>query len=896
MNIDAVPMNKGLKRSKFHVQTPQEIRHELKASQVFSEFDMGWGYHQLEIDEETKERSVFQTHEGIHRMERGYFGPTSMSGIFHNEVRKALSGLEGVVSIHDNIAVHGTDTGSHFSNLKKCLERCKEKGITLKPSKSKFCMSRMKWLGRIFTGHGVTADPEKHANIKEAGPPTSIEDVRSLLMACQFNAKFSFDSTPGLSYEDITLPLRNLLKKDAKFKWGREEDHAYTMLLSKMNDPSTLQAFDLNKSTHVVADSSEYGMQGSIYQEVSKDVWVPIDHTSRALTATEQNYSPIERESLAQSWSMEQFRYYLVGAPFTAWTDHKPLLPIYNNRERTTSKRLAHHRDKIQDLEYTMKHMAGKDMPCDYGSRHAQPITHLSPDEQNALGFDNGQEIYIRRIYRQGGGPDALSDEDILAAAAADHEYQSTISLLKQDKKPLKHSPYSRVWNELCVINGIIYKGSKKVIPNAKPSLHKENARTIALEIAHEGHPGTNSMKRFAREHMWYPGLDSDIEECVETCHPCQAATNTIHRDPLTPSDPPEDVWTDLSADHWGPTPLNTYMLVVIDKLSRFPEVVEVSSTSAQANIAAFDTIFSRQGFCKTLTTDNGPPFNGNDSHELQVYFRWAGIDHHPTMSAEDPEANGLAEAFMKIIKKIWHTCSITKRDAMAEINKRLQAYRATPHPTTGKTPAELMYGGRRYRTRLPEKKQTPPSKVVKEAQEADRQNKAKQKKYKDNKQNVKTHCLKPGDTALLKQKQTKNNPPYDPRPFTITNVRGHQITGKRNSKLVTRDAQKWKKLRTKKEKHEATAGSDESSDEDVWGDFSNQSKPPSSAVHLNHPNSGNVPPSEPDTPQQNSGSNAAAPRPANTDRRVTRSHGLQLSWNRSMNSKEGALIREAHT
>ena len=264
MNIDAVPMNKGLTRSKFHVQTPQEIRHDMKAAQVFSEFDMGWGYHQLEIDEETKERSIFQTHEGIHRMERGYFGPTSMSGIFHNEVRKALTGLTGVVSIHDNIAVHGANTEDHYENLKNCLQRCKDKGLSLKPSKSKFCMTRMKWFGRIFTGHGVTADPEKHAHIEEAGPPTSIEDVRSLLMACQFNAKFAFDSTPGNSYEDITFPLRQLLKKDAKFKWDKNEEEAYKTLLAKMNDPATLQAFDVSRKTHVAADSSEYGMQGSI--------------------------------------------------------------------------------------------------------------------------------------------------------------------------------------------------------------------------------------------------------------------------------------------------------------------------------------------------------------------------------------------------------------------------------------------------------------------------------------------------------------------------------------------------------------------------------------------------------------------------------------------------------
>ena len=117
---------------------------------------------------------------------------------------------------------------------------------------------------------------------------------------------------------------------------------------------------------------------------------------------------PIERESLAQSWTMEQFRYYLVGAPFTTWTDHEPLLPIYNNRGRATSKRLSQHRDKIQDLEYSMKYMPGKTMPCDYGSRHSKPISHLTLDEQNALDFDNGQEVYVRMIYRQGGGAHAF--------------------------------------------------------------------------------------------------------------------------------------------------------------------------------------------------------------------------------------------------------------------------------------------------------------------------------------------------------------------------------------------------------------------------------------------------------------------------------------------------------
>ena len=69
MNIDNTPRNPGTRRAKYHVQTPHEIRHDLKEAKIFSEMDMGWAYHQVELDEESKDKAVFQTHEGIHRME-----------------------------------------------------------------------------------------------------------------------------------------------------------------------------------------------------------------------------------------------------------------------------------------------------------------------------------------------------------------------------------------------------------------------------------------------------------------------------------------------------------------------------------------------------------------------------------------------------------------------------------------------------------------------------------------------------------------------------------------------------------------------------------------------------------------------------------------------------------
>ena len=88
----------------------------------------------------------------------------------------------------------------------------------------------------------------------------------------------------------------------------------------------------------------------------------------------------------------------------------------------------------------------------------------------------------------------------------------------------------------------------------------------------------------------------------------------------------------------------------------------------------------------------------------------------------------------MKHCAKIWHTAYIERLDPVAEMNKHLQMVRATPHPTTGKSPAELMYG-RKFRTRIPEvQNELNREQEIEEARSRDYQIKAKQKLYNDSK------------------------------------------------------------------------------------------------------------------------------------------------------------------
>ena len=113
MNIDMREPNRALKRTKTHIPSVGELRHKLKGAVRFSELDMTHGYHQIALDPESRVLSCFRSHEGLHRFKVLFFGAKPASDIFHAKISKALAGLPGVISLHDNILVWGNTPEEH---------------------------------------------------------------------------------------------------------------------------------------------------------------------------------------------------------------------------------------------------------------------------------------------------------------------------------------------------------------------------------------------------------------------------------------------------------------------------------------------------------------------------------------------------------------------------------------------------------------------------------------------------------------------------------------------------------------------------------------------------------------------------------------------------------------
>ena len=132
--------------------------------------------------------------------------------------------------------------------------------------------------------------------------------------------------------------------------------------------------------------------------------------------------------------------------------------------------------------------------------------------------------------------------EDIKTAAENHRIYTQLIKCIQQGRvgnSKIREAGYQRVWQELCVIDGVLHKGDKLVIPDAELFPGAGNIRTWVLDVAHEGHQGCSAMKRYLRSLAWFPSMDKAIDNKVLDCIACQASTKTHHREPLIPTTPP---------------------------------------------------------------------------------------------------------------------------------------------------------------------------------------------------------------------------------------------------------------------------------------------------------------------------------------------------------------------
>ena len=553
-----------------------------------------------------------------------------------------------------------------------------------------------------------------------APSPKNLHELRSLLGLINYYGKF----IPNLA--TILHPLNDLLKDSVPWEWSNGCEEALGLAKQALVSSEVLMHYDPALPLRLATDASQYGV-GAVLSHIDKQGNErPIAYASRTLTKAERNYAQIEREGLAIIFGVKKFHQYVCGRKFQLLTDHKPLTAIFHPSKGIS----AHSAARLQrwaifltgytyDIEYKPTKTNGN---ADALSR--LPLgTNETPEEDDVISlFQLGQVEQMPIDSRQ---VKMETEKDRVLSQILHYSKQGWPNIMSPQLKPYYHRR-----NEIVCEGNILLWGIRVIIPDR-----------LQKQVLQMGHHGINRMKALARSYCWWPGIDTMIENMSKSCVACREAAPTPVVAPLHPWIWPSRPWQRIHADFAGPIDGKMYLLIV-DAHSKWPEIIEMSSTTAQKTVNVFCSVFARFGLPELLVTDNGPQFVAD---EFYNFLKRNGI-RHIRSAPYNPASNGQVERLVQTFKK---ALVKGKKDGMSHhhiLTNFLMKYRTTPHSTTGVPPCELMFK-RSLRTVLDLLKPSIDKEVVK--------SQAKQKQYCDKKSRVRN--VEVGQMVLVRDYRNKN-------------------------------------------------------------------------------------------------------------------------------------------
>jgi hypothetical protein len=188
--VDMRIANSAIMRERHPIPTVEEVLSEMNGAKVFSKIDLKWGYHQIELDEQSRYITTFATHLGLYRYKRLMFGVNAAPEHYQHIVRQVLQGCQGVQNISDDIIVFGADQDEHNERLCEVLSRLHKSGFTVNKDKSKFSLPQLEFMGHLLSERGIGPTETKVEAVRKTKTPENVKEVRSFLGLVNFCAKY----------------------------------------------------------------------------------------------------------------------------------------------------------------------------------------------------------------------------------------------------------------------------------------------------------------------------------------------------------------------------------------------------------------------------------------------------------------------------------------------------------------------------------------------------------------------------------------------------------------------------------------------------------------------------------------------------------------------------------
>lgn len=715
----------------------------------FTCLDCANGYWQVPVEEGSKEKTAFVTHHGQFQFQRMPFGLANAPASYQMTMMKALAGMSWkyVLVYIDDVIIFSKTFEDHLGHIANVFDRLRKAGMTLKPSKCRFAVGKVLYLGHFLSKAGIEVDPSKTEAVSSFPVPKTLKQLRGFLGMANYYRRF----IEGMSKR--SAPLNELLKKDTKFAWTDRQQNAFDDIKKALTSAPVLVYPDVNKPFVLTTDASDEAIGFILGQKDDQNRERVIAYGGRAIRENEKSWSTTHKEGLAVVEGVNTFHQYLANNQFEIITDHSALLSILNNK--SDKGKLTRWRAKLLEYNYTIKHRPGrvnenadalsrrqytietptKESNDECLSERANPL----PDKQKSISVINQEEVGSIRVdikwlldtkhlecvsqieTIQGNQDQELWHPEQLLGFVAEVQCDDR-ELPKQQRECPETGPlYSylvdgilpseeRAANKLAIEaqqygiqNEALYhiytsrgKNRKKIHQLVVPEALRPTLMAHYHDSALGGHQGPERTYNGLQLKYFWRNMYRDSFEYASSCDQCQKAKRTgkSNRAPLHPM-PIAGPFERWHMDFLGPLRTKSaykHILLVVDSYTRWCEAIPMETQEAKEVAQVFfDQIIARYGAPRSLVTDRGQNFMSKIVAALCELF---GIRHTPT-TAYHPQTNAACERMNSTIGQTLRAyCQEHPEQWPTKLQSVMLAYRRTPaNRSTGISPYHMVFG-----------------------------------------------------------------------------------------------------------------------------------------------------------------------------------------------------------
>ena len=264
--IDYRPLNMVTRKDVTPLPNLKQCIKNLQGMELFSKFDIHWGYNNIRICKGDQWKAAFKTCWGLFEPKVMFFGMSNSPASFQWFMNGILEELyehfekKGVLKIWHILQNYMDDCGIgtllkdhklHLEIIHFLFDLLAQHGLHLKLSKSIFLQLQMDFLGVRISKEGATINPAKVAGLREY--PCTLKDkrqVRGFLGVAGYHCMFC----PNFSI--IAAPLTALTGKDVPFEWGPKQMEAQEKLITIITNAPVLVWPDPDRQFELETDTS----------------------------------------------------------------------------------------------------------------------------------------------------------------------------------------------------------------------------------------------------------------------------------------------------------------------------------------------------------------------------------------------------------------------------------------------------------------------------------------------------------------------------------------------------------------------------------------------------------------------------------------------------------------